>query len=71
MQYGKLLGWEGIGENRGKYVPAEEGLSYAMQQVGVLTFYEDAPDAGEFKDMLVDWFFSGNWIEKHESLCED
>lgn len=67
MSKGTLLGWKGITCNVGKFVPAEEGFDYVCQQVGIEGFDETAPDAAEFKEMLIEWFFSGNWIEVHIS----
>lgn len=62
-----LKGWEGIGANSGKFVPVEDGFSYVAQAVGIVELDPDAPEAGEFKDELVEWYFSGNWIEIEEN----
>ena len=59
----QVKGWEGICGNRGKFVPAEDGFDYAAESVGILDFDHSAPDAEEFKKMLVEWFFSGEWVE--------
>lgn len=52
--------YAGMGRNRGKTVDEDEALSYAMEQCGV-TVDDAAADAAEFKEMLVDWYFSGDW----------
>ncbi len=54
----------GIGRETGKVVPATEALDYALQQCGLafLPHAEKAPDHAEFCEMLVDWYFSGDWI---------
>lgn len=66
MRKNKLLGWKGIGPNAGEFIAVEDGFGYACQQVGIECFDSTALDADEFKDMLVDWYFSGNWIEAYE-----
>ena len=54
----------GIGPNVGKVVPADEALEYALEQCGVVVDAR-APDAKEFLDMMVDWYFSGAWIPEY------
>lgn len=66
MKKNNFLGWKGIFSNEGKFVAAEDGLKYVFDQVGILAFNHDAPDATEFAEMLIEWFFSGNWIEVYE-----
>ena len=63
MSKGKLIGWRGIGPNLGEYIAAEDGFSFICQQAGIEGFDETAPEAEEFIAMLIEWFFSGNWIE--------
>lgn len=67
MSNSTLLGWRGIGPNAGKFVEAEDGFSYVRDQVGITLFDPTAPDAAEFKEMLIEWFFSGNWVEVHRT----
>lgn len=66
MSRSALVGWRGIACNSGEFVAAEDGFGYVCQQVGIDAFDETAPDATEFKEMLVEWYFSGNWIEVYE-----
>ena len=66
MRKGKLKGWRGIGPNAGQYIEVEDGFDYACQHVGIADFDDAFPEADEFKEMLVEWFFSGNWIEDYE-----
>ena len=68
MSEGK--GWRGIGPNAGKFVPADEGFEYVCAQVGVGSFDNNAPDAAEFKAALVEWYFSGNWIEVNDNVTD-
>ncbi|MBO5953326.1 MAG: hypothetical protein J6Q53_04300 [Oscillospiraceae bacterium] len=63
MSKGKLKGWRGIGPNAGEYVAAEDGFGYACTHVGIDRFDETALEAEDFKEMLIEWYFSGNWIE--------
>lgn len=51
----------GIGPNSGQSVEEDEALDYALAHCGVTIAKPDAPDASEFLEMLVEWFFSGNW----------
>jgi hypothetical protein len=66
MKRGEFKGWKGISTNTGKYVAAEDGFEYVCEQVGIEAFDETAPDATEFKGMLIEWYFSGNWIEDYK-----
>ena len=61
MNEGK--GWRGIGPRDGEYVAAEDAFGYVCCQVGITVFDSTALEADEFKEMLVEWYFSGNWIE--------
>ena len=67
MSKGKFKGWRGIGPNAGSYIAAEDGFSYICQQAGIESFDDTAPDAAEFKEMLIEWYFSGNWLEVYEN----
>lgn len=62
----KLIGWKGICSNEGKFVPADEEFTYICEQVGIMAFDYDAPEAEEFVASTVEWYFSGNWIEVYE-----
>lgn len=58
----EVKGYKGIGSNAGKFVPADDALSFAFQQVGIVIFDPDAPESIAFAEMLEDWFFSGDWV---------
>lgn len=66
MRKGQLKGWKGICRNTGKFVAAEDGLAYVFDQIGIMAFNHEAPDAEMFLKDLVEWYFSGNWIEVYE-----
>ena len=65
MRKGKLKGWKGICCNTGKFVPADEGLKYVFNRVGIMLVNPNAPESDALLE-LVDWYFSGNWIEVYE-----
>ncbi|WP_455438052.1 hypothetical protein [Hungatella hathewayi] len=52
--------YRGIGPERGICVKADIAFSYALNRC----LY--GPDKEEFRDMLVEWFYSGNWIKEEE-----
>lgn len=66
MRKGKLKGWRGIGPNASQYVAAADGFIHVCQQVGIWAYDSSFPLHAEFKEMLIEWFFSGNWIEEYE-----
>lgn len=66
MSKGNLKGWRGIGPNAGQYITADSGFLYICDRVGITQFDHAAPDSTEFKEMLVEWYFSGNWLEVYE-----
>ena len=57
-----IKGYEGIGSEAGKFVRAEDAFIYATERCGIRKIDVTAPDAEEFMEMLVEWFYSGNWI---------
>lgn len=70
-----IVAYAGVGPERGKYIKAENALEYAMGRCGIRPSAApaDPRDRDEFNLMLVEWYFSGNWlpIEQGEeaSLC--
>lgn len=56
-----MIKYVGIGPERGKEVPADEALNYALNQCGVVMVDDEAPEHQEFCKALVEWYFSGNW----------
>lgn len=51
-------GYLGIGPEEGTFVSDQEAYNYAMERCRSGTEEE----VKEFKEMLVDWYYSGNWI---------
>ncbi len=62
----ELKGWKGIGPERGKFIPAEDGLDHILTEFGITGLDESVPLYGELKELLIDWYYSGNWIEVYE-----
>lgn len=57
-------GWEEIGT--GVFVPEEDAFDYALERCFevVPNFAERIKWTQEFRDMLVEWFYSGNWVRE-------
>lgn len=47
--------YKGIGPERGNEVDADDAYEYALDRC------LNGPDQEEFRAMLVEWFYSGNW----------
>lgn len=43
----------------GIFVPKEDAYEYAMERISM-----DEELQREFKETVVEWFYSGNWIEE-------
>lgn len=59
----KIIGYEGLGPENGKFIPIESAYNYALERIKTCL--------DEQKEFL-EWFYSGNYIEvmedKHGSL---
>ena len=55
-----MNGYIGFGPEAGHYVPAAVAFEYALERCTKGT----EEDRKEFKDMLVEWFYSGNWVKE-------
>ena len=44
----------------GNFVPESEAYEYALEQC----LHGSEEDIKEFKEMLVEWYFSGNWVKE-------
>ena len=69
----KIKFYEGFGKNKSERVYEDEALEYVLEKLGIkiepCTDNESkALEQMEFKRMLVNWYFSGNWIEKWEDV---
>lgn len=59
--------WEGIGTEEGKIIEDDVAFEYALERCTKGT--ED--DRKEFEKMLVEWFYSGNWLRKYGHLSDN
>lgn len=60
------VGWN---ENQNIVVQDEDALQYAMERCGIMRprSVGETPETKEFDAMLVEWFYSGDWMyEKSE-----
>ena len=55
-----LKGYKGIGQEHGKYIESYRADDYAAKQCGIVL---TSKTTDEFRKMLVEWFYSGNWTE--------
>lgn len=46
----------------GRIVEEEQAFDYALER----SLHGTEEDQEEFREMLVEWFYSGNWIEEEE-----
>jgi len=58
--------YEGIGPEQGTVVNQEDAYAYALERC--LSGTEE--DKQEFREMLVEWFYSGNWSRREEEYAE-
>lgn len=52
--------WLGIGADRGTIVDDENAYDYALER----SLHGSPEDQNEFREMLVEWFYSGNWVRR-------
>lgn len=57
--------YTGICKNHGLTVKKEDALDYALQHCGIRVVCQ-TEETPEFLEMLVDWYFSGNWVLENE-----
>lgn len=55
-----MSGYMGIGSEKGIFVPENIAFEYAFERCMEGT----AEDKKEFREMLVEWFYSGNWVKE-------
>ena len=54
-----MSGYAGIGPEQGKFVNEADAYAYALER----NLNGTLQDQQEFREMLVGWFYSGNWIK--------
>ncbi len=55
-----MSGYTGIGPESGTFVPEGVAFEYALERCTKGT----SEDKAEFRKMLVEWFYSGNWVKE-------
>lgn len=55
-----MTGYLGFGTEENNFVPEETAYEYALNRC--LRGSEE--DQKEFREMLVEWFYSGNWVKE-------
>ena len=63
----ELKGYKGIGPEAGQFIAAEDAYEHVLQACGLSLSDASAPLAQEAKQALVEWYFSGNWVEVYEN----
>lgn len=72
----KIKYYESITKNKkGRFeiVYEDEALNYVLEKLGLAIKPtgkngEETLEQTEFKEMLVEWYFSGNWVTKWEDV---
>ena len=54
--------YEGIGPEEGTIVTEEEAFDYALERC----LHGTPEDQEEFRSMLVEWFYSGNYLRREK-----
>lgn len=55
-----MSGYLGIGPENGTFITEDKAYQYALERC--LSGTEE--DQKEFREMLVEWFYSGNWVKE-------
>ena len=50
----------GIGPEKGTAIEETEAFPYALERC----LHGSTADKQEFEEMLVEWFYSGNWVKE-------
>lgn len=59
-------GYIGIGPEEGTFVPEEFAYAYAMERCASGTLEEQDAFKKEIVPLVVEWYYSGNWIKKED-----
>ena len=58
------MAYVGICTETGKRIEDDYALEYAMEQCGIEAVGDEVDP--EFAEMLVEWFYSGNWLHEED-----
>lgn len=56
------MAYIGIGPEEGTIVEEDQAYEYALERC----LHGTPQDQQDFKDLLIEWFYSGNWIRKED-----
>jgi len=65
----KVQAYQNIKTN--EIVHKDEALDYTLEKLGITIKENGDIEQEEFKQMLPDWYFSGNWIEEKVEEVEE
>lgn len=57
------MAYAGIGPEKGIIVEESEAFAYALER----SLHGSLEEQKEFRNMLLEWFYSGNWIKEEDS----
>lgn len=60
----RLIGYEKM--DGSEFVRVEDARDYVLKKCGIAIVDDSAPDFEEFMKDLVEWYFSGPWVEVEE-----
>lgn len=58
----EMTGYIGVGPEDGNFIPESQAYDYALERC----MGGNEEEVKEFREMLVEWYFSGNWIRTEE-----
>lgn len=58
-----MSGYIGIRPEEGIFIPENVAFEYALERC----LHGSEDDQNEFQEMLVEWFYSGNWIKENNA----
>lgn len=56
------MAYIGIGPEEGTIVEEDEAYEYALERC----LHGTPEDQRDFKELLIEWFYSGNWVRKED-----
>lgn len=57
-----MSGYLGIGPEEGIFIPEETAFQYALERC----LHGSMEEQKEFREMLEEWYYSGNWIKEDQ-----
>lgn len=60
------MGYIGVGPEEGTFVPEADAYAYAMERCRSGTLEEQEAFKQEIVPLIIEWYYSGNWIRTEE-----